>query len=199
MQLSVTKYPPLWTKPAASLADPGETIPINQFCATSLLDYEGELVFVTSKECKDLTPKEAESCILGYTIGNDLSCRFFQLQPNSGGQFFYAKAFDKFAPIGPVLVSSERYEAAAKGRRLVTRVNGVVKQDSEMAKDMVFTPAQILSHMSQGTSTSHGRRRSVLMSSGIRHYDTGGNGCHDWHAVRSRGFPDPKVILERWR
>jgi 2-keto-4-pentenoate hydratase/2-oxohepta-3-ene-1,7-dioic acid hydratase in catechol pathway len=62
---------------------------------------QGELVFVTSRECRDITPDQAHEYILGYTVGNDLSCRFFQLPEQSGGQFFYAKAFDKFAPIEP--------------------------------------------------------------------------------------------------
>jgi 2-keto-4-pentenoate hydratase/2-oxohepta-3-ene-1,7-dioic acid hydratase in catechol pathway len=149
-KLSVTKYPPLWTKPAASLANPGEDIPIDEFCATSLPDYEGELVFVTSRDAKNVQANDADSYILGYTIGNDLSCRFFQLPGNSGGQFFYAKAFDNFAPIGPLLVSTEQHNAAASGRRLFTRVNGHVMQDSEITKDMIFTPGQILSHMSRG-------------------------------------------------
>lgn len=140
----------MWTKPAAALADPDEPIPVNEFCATSLLDFEGELVFITSKDCKNVDPKRARNYILGYTAGNDLSCRFFQLQPNSGGQFFYAKAFDKFAPIGPLLVSAERYDQRAAGARLRTRVNGKVVQDVEIAQDMIFDPARVLSHMSQG-------------------------------------------------
>ncbi|PPJ59949.1 hypothetical protein CBER1_09899 [Cercospora berteroae] len=150
-KLTVPKYPPLWTKPAASLADSDEAIPVNEFCATSLLDFEGELVFITSRECKNITPAEADSYILGYTVGNDLSCRFFQLPNNSGGQFYYAKAFDKFAPIGPILVSAEAYAETAAGRRLRTKVNGKVVQDVEIASDMIFTPAQVLSHLSQGT------------------------------------------------
>lgn len=121
----------------------------------SLLDFEGELVFVTSKDCKDITPSQAEDYILGYTAGNDLSCRFFQLQPNSGGQFFYAKAFDRFAPMGPLLVSASRYGTTNAARRLKTRVNGKVVQDVEIAKDMIFTPAQVLSHMSQGRQKSY--------------------------------------------
>lgn len=149
-KLSATKYPPLWTKPAASLANPGEDIPLDEFCATSLPDYEGELVFVTSRDAKNIRASDADSYILGYTVGNDLSCRFFQLQGSSGGQFFYAKAFDKFAPIGPLLISPEQYNATASGRRLFTRVNGEVVQDVEIAKDIIFTPAQILSHMSRG-------------------------------------------------
>ncbi|OAA82350.1 Fumarylacetoacetase, protein [Akanthomyces lecanii RCEF 1005] len=155
-QLTMTNYPTLWNKPARALANPDQDIPVNEFCATSLLDYEGELVFVTSKEARDVTQAKAASYILGYTIGNDLSCRMFQLQKNSGGQFFFAKGFDKFAPMGPVLISQKQYEATARGRRLTTTVNGEVVQDVELAKDMIFSPEQILSHMSQGTTIPAG-------------------------------------------
>lgn len=151
-QLAVPKYPPLWTKPPASLADPEEVIPVNEFCATSLLDYEGELVFITSRACKDIKASEADDYILGYTIGNDLSCRFFQMPDKSGGQFFFAKAFDKFAPMGPMLVGAKSYNETNAGRRLRTRVNGKVVQDVAIDEDMIFTPAQVLSHMSQGKS-----------------------------------------------
>ncbi|GKZ25875.1 hypothetical protein AbraCBS73388_001686 [Aspergillus brasiliensis] len=153
-KLTLTNYPTLWNKPARALANPDEDIPVNEFCATSLLDYEGELVFVTSKEAKNVTRAEAASYILGYTIGNDLSCRMFQLAKYSGGQYFFAKGFDKFAPLGPVLISQKQYEATTRGRRLTTRVNGEVVQDVELAKDMIFSPEQILSHMSQGESAN---------------------------------------------
>ncbi|KAB5511190.1 hypothetical protein GE09DRAFT_979848, partial [Coniochaeta sp. 2T2.1] len=64
----VTEHPQLWTKPAASLANPDEDIVINKYCAASLPDYEGELVSVTCRECRDVRPDEAESYILGaYT------------------------------------------------------------------------------------------------------------------------------------
>ncbi|KIX07318.1 uncharacterized protein Z518_01971 [Rhinocladiella mackenziei CBS 650.93] len=149
--LKVPSNPPLWTKPAASLANPDEDIPINDFCAKAFPDWEGELVFVTSKECRDLTEEQAKSYILGYTIGNDLSCRMFQLPEMSSGQFFYAKAFDKFAPMGPVLVSPKIFNDG-KGVQLTTKVNGEVMQDVEYLSDVVFSPARILSHMSQGTT-----------------------------------------------
>lgn len=119
-----------------------------------MLDYEGELVFITSKECRDIHPEEAASYILGYTAGNDLSCRSFQLPSASGGQFFFAKAFDKFAPMGPALISAETFEdlAGNGGVTLTTKVNGEVRQSVDCMKDLVFKPAQILSHMSQGTT-----------------------------------------------
>ncbi|KAK5988571.1 Fumarylacetoacetate hydrolase domain-containing-like protein [Cladobotryum mycophilum] len=152
--LQIPAYPPLWTKPTTSLAHPGEDIPVNDFCAKSLLDYEGELVFVTSKDCKNISLAEAKDYILGYTIGNDLSCRMFQLPKNSAGQFFFAKAFDKFAPIGPSLISPELFDS--KSFKVVTRVNGEVRQTAEFNKDLIFSPEKILSHMSQGTTIPAG-------------------------------------------
>ncbi|PVI03657.1 hypothetical protein DM02DRAFT_696995 [Periconia macrospinosa] len=154
-RLTVPSYPPLWTKPAAALAHPNQEISVNDFCARSLPDYEGELVFVTSKECKDVKPSEAGDYILGYTVGNDLSCRIFQLPKNSAGQFFFAKAFDNFAPIGPILISPSLYETAKTGG-VTLKVNGEVRQEANLQKDMIFSPESILSHMSQGTTIPAG-------------------------------------------
>lgn len=110
---------------------------------------QGEFVFVVARECRDITPTEAASYILGYTIGNDLSCRLFQMPEQNGGQFFFAKAFDKFAPLGPTLISPEVF-GDGKGFKLITKVNGKVVQEVEILKDMIFDPARILSFMSQG-------------------------------------------------
>ncbi len=98
-----------------------------------------------------MSPNEAGSYILGYTIGNDLSCRMFQLAKNQGGQFFFAKAFDKFAPIGPSLISPELFANGASFQ-IVTKVNGQIRQRLDFQNDMIFSPEKILSHMSQGRS-----------------------------------------------
>lgn len=116
--------------------------------------FKGELVFVTSKDCKDVSPQDADKYILGYTVGNDISCRKFQLPQNSGGQFFFAKAFDKFAPIGPTLISPELF-ANGTGYQVITKVNGEVRQTGDIMKDMIFPPSEILSHMSQGRLVSY--------------------------------------------
>ncbi|KAI0429795.1 fumarylacetoacetate hydrolase family protein [Xylaria sp. FL1042] len=147
--LRVSESPPLWTKPAAALAGPGQDIVLNKYCAASFPDYEAELVFVTSRTCKDVTEAEAADAILGYTGGNDLSCRLFQM-PQHGGQFFYAKAFDHFAPVGPTLVGRDAFPMASA--RMMLTVNGETRQQADLQEDMVFTPARILSFMSQGTT-----------------------------------------------
>jgi 2-keto-4-pentenoate hydratase/2-oxohepta-3-ene-1,7-dioic acid hydratase in catechol pathway len=131
---------------------------MNKFCASTLPDYEAELVFVTSRTCKDVTPAQASDYILGYTAGNDLSCRLHQLPSEAGGQFFFAKAFDRFAPIGPVLVSPAIF-SAIENPKLIGRVNGKVRQEVKISigeGDMIFSPATILSRMSQGTTIPAG-------------------------------------------
>ncbi|KAI0502929.1 fumarylacetoacetate hydrolase family protein [Xylaria bambusicola] len=149
-KFEVSDAPPLWVKPAAALANPGQDIVLNKYCAASLPDYEAELVFVTSKTCKDISESEAEDAILGYTIGNDLSCRLFQMPKQSGGQFYYAKAFDNFAPIGPTLVSKAAFPFSTATMALT--VNGEQRQQAKFEGDLVFSPAKILSYMSQGTT-----------------------------------------------
>lgn len=109
--------------------------------------------------CRDITPEQAQDYILGYTAGNDLSCRLHQQRDQSGGQYFFAKAFDKFAPIGPVLISPETF-GNGDDIKLITRVNGQMRQESSCVKEQEFGPARILSHMSQGMCLSNSRRVS---------------------------------------
>ncbi|KAH8807755.1 hypothetical protein F5884DRAFT_900099 [Xylogone sp. PMI_703] len=152
--LKIPPYPVVFTKPADALAGSNETIPVFPG-AQSMLDYEGELTFIIKKDCKNLPLDfKLSEYILGYTAGNDLSARNFQLPEASGGQFCYAKSFDGFAPIGPWIVSSEVIPDPQQ-LDYVTRVNGVVKQ-STSTSDMIWTVQQILHHITQGTTVRAG-------------------------------------------
>ena len=104
-------------------------------------------MFVTSKDVKNVSVAQAKDYILGYTVGNDLSCRMYQLPRYSAGQFFFAKAFDKFVPIGPTLVSLEMF-GNGSSFNVVTKVNGEIRQAAEFTKDMIFNPEHILSYIS---------------------------------------------------
>jgi 2-keto-4-pentenoate hydratase/2-oxohepta-3-ene-1,7-dioic acid hydratase in catechol pathway len=66
--------------------------------ATDAIQYEGELVAVIGKKAKHLSEADALSCILGYTIGNDVSERSWQ---KSDKTFWRSKNTDTFAPMGP--------------------------------------------------------------------------------------------------
>ena len=75
----------------------------------------------------------------------------YQMPDQMASQFYFAKAFDKFAPLGPALISPELF-GRGEGIKLVTRVNGEVMQECEVMEDLIFSPARILSWMSQGES-----------------------------------------------
>ncbi len=122
-----------------------------------MLDYEGELTFVVSRDVKNL-PATGDfplaDYVLGYTAGNDVSARNFQLAEASGGQFCYAKSFDEFAPIGPYIVSPALVPDPQK-LKLWTRVNGEVRQETG-TDDMYWTVKELLRHLSQGTTVKAG-------------------------------------------
>lgn len=151
-------YPPVFTKPADALAGPFEPIEIHPD-AQSLLDYEGELTVVVGRDAKNVSEKSALDYVLGYTVGNDVSARNFQLPEASGGQFCYAKSFDKFAPIGHTIVSSDAIPDP-QALNLITRVNGEVKQETSTC-DMIWGVRQIISHLSRGTTL---RKGTVIMT-----------------------------------
>ncbi len=68
--------------------------------------------------------------VFGYTIVNDVTVRDLQ---KKDGQFTRAKGFDSFCPVGPALVT----DLDPAKLRVVTRVDGVVKQDG-LVSDMIF-------------------------------------------------------------
>ena len=66
--------------------------------ATELVQYEGELVAVIGRKCKNLTRENALSAVLGWTIGNDVSERSWQKADRG---LWRAKNSDTFKPMGP--------------------------------------------------------------------------------------------------
>ncbi len=80
-----------------SLVAHGEAIVIPKD-ATEQVQYEGELVVVIGKRAKHLTRENALECVLGYTVGNDVSERSWQ---KSDRTLWRAKNTDSFAPMGP--------------------------------------------------------------------------------------------------
>lgn len=114
---------------------------------------------IIGKDALNVSEEDALDYVLGYTAGNDVSARNFQLPEASGGQFCYAKSFDRFAPIGHTIVSARQIEDP-QALRLRTRVNGVVKQATS-TRDMIWGVRQIISHLSRGMTL---RRGTVIMT-----------------------------------
>lgn len=94
------------------------------------VQYEGELVCVVGRQAKHLTRADALDCLLGFTIGNDVSERSWQ---KSDRTLWRAKNTDTFKPMGPWIETDFDLEAA----RTKIRLNG--HQVIEFAtNDMIF-------------------------------------------------------------
>ncbi|KAL5332886.1 hypothetical protein BJX70DRAFT_404134 [Aspergillus crustosus] len=147
--LPIPKYPVLFYKPVTSIAAATDDIPVPLLAQEGEgLDYECELVIVIGKEAKDVPESRALDYVLGYTVGNDVSHRDWQLK-RGGGQWGLGKGFDGWAPISQIV--SARLVPDPNNLRISTQLNGHVVQSSS-TKDMIFNVAQTVSFLSQGTT-----------------------------------------------
>jgi 2-keto-4-pentenoate hydratase/2-oxohepta-3-ene-1,7-dioic acid hydratase in catechol pathway len=137
---------PMWfMKNTAAVQDPGGAIELPRTVPSQKVDFEGELAVVIGQRCRNATPANALSHVLGYTIANDVSARDWQFELG-GGQFCHGKSYDTFCPLGPVLVTPDELPNP-QALRLVTRLNGQVMQEASTA-DMVFDIATLIVFLS---------------------------------------------------
>jgi 2-keto-4-pentenoate hydratase/2-oxohepta-3-ene-1,7-dioic acid hydratase in catechol pathway len=108
--------------------------------ATERVQYEAELVAVIGKKAKHLSESEALSCVLGWTIGNDMSERTWQAGDRT---LWRAKNADTFKPMGPWIETDFDLGAA----QTMVRVNGT-EQIRFRTDSMIFGPATFISRMS---------------------------------------------------
>jgi 2-keto-4-pentenoate hydratase/2-oxohepta-3-ene-1,7-dioic acid hydratase in catechol pathway len=105
------------------------------------VEYEGELVAVIGRRARDLSEAEALGCVLGYTLGNDVSERAWQTTDRT---LWRAKNSDTFKPMGPVIVT----DLDPRRQRIAVRVNGRVVSEYDTAA-MIFDAAHYIARMSR--------------------------------------------------
>jgi 2-keto-4-pentenoate hydratase/2-oxohepta-3-ene-1,7-dioic acid hydratase in catechol pathway len=153
--------PTVFTKPAPAIADYDEAIPI-PIIAQEQCDYEGELTILIGRDAYDVKAEDALDYVAAYTIGNDVSARDWQREPGKAGvvpQWSFSKSFDKYAPLGPALVSASVLGAADK-QDLKTTVNGDVRQSGNTG-DLCFGVRDLIAFCSQGQTLQKG---SLIMT-----------------------------------
>ncbi len=119
--------------------------------ATEMLQYEGEVVVVIGKECRNVTEEQALDYVLGYTIGNDVSERTWQRNDRT---MWRAKNTDTFKPMGPWIatdvdpdqlhVTIEVNKKVVGEYDLNSAIFGVRHYISEMSKYLTLVPGDIL-------------------------------------------------------
>ncbi|MCJ1238932.1 hypothetical protein MMC14_006924 [Varicellaria rhodocarpa] len=149
--MPIPTYPILFYKPPTSLTGPTSPIPIPPLAQGSPfgLDYECELVIIIGKRALNVPESSALDYVLGYSVGNDVSHREWQLK-RGGGQWALGKGFDGWAPYGPGIVRGSVL-GDPQNLKIGTRVNGEVVQNGGTG-DMVFGVKQTVAFLSQGTT-----------------------------------------------
>ncbi len=110
------------------------------------LDYEVEIGLVIGRELPvgtdDHRPTDLADYVGGLVVTNDVSARDVQLPKT---QFYEAKSYPTFTPVGPALVLLDADELKRFGDlRLQLRVNGELRQDTMVDGDMIYRPAEAL-------------------------------------------------------
>ena len=130
--------PTYFHKPITALNSHGGAIVRPAGC--KWLNYEGEIVIVIGKTCRNVSPEEAGEYIVGYTVGNDYGLHDFR--DTDAGSMLRVKGSDTLAPVGPGLVTDWDF----RNKMIRTYVNGEVKQEDNtdnMEWDMHYLVADL--------------------------------------------------------
>jgi 2-keto-4-pentenoate hydratase/2-oxohepta-3-ene-1,7-dioic acid hydratase in catechol pathway len=114
------------------------------------LDYEVEIGLVIGRDIPvgtNISESTLADFIAGLVLTNDVSARDVQLPQT---QFYEAKSYPTFTPVGPALVLFEDDELKRfRELRLQLRVNGETRQNSVANGDMIYSPLQALQSLAR--------------------------------------------------
>jgi 2-keto-4-pentenoate hydratase/2-oxohepta-3-ene-1,7-dioic acid hydratase in catechol pathway len=136
----------VFMKPTTAIIGPGESVVVPPDCQQ--LDHEVELAVVIGKKGRYIPVEKAMDHVAGYTIMNDISDRAYIVQKETQRvNWFFMKAQDTFAPLGPYLVLKDEIKNPHL-LRLRLWVNGELRQDSS-GEDMIFKIPEIIAQISR--------------------------------------------------
>ncbi|OBA74199.1 fumarylacetoacetase [Mycobacterium sp. 1554424.7] len=114
------------------------------------LDYEVEIGLVIAREVPistSISEANLAEFIAGLVVTNDVSARDIQLPQT---QFYEAKSYPTFTPVGPELVLLTADELDRFGDlRLRLSVNGQERQNALVEGDMLYRPLEALQSLTQ--------------------------------------------------
>jgi 2-keto-4-pentenoate hydratase/2-oxohepta-3-ene-1,7-dioic acid hydratase in catechol pathway len=147
----VPTSPLLFLKPSSCLIGSGQSIALPRDIGR--IDIEAELVCVIGRRAKGLAREEALSCVLGYSLGNDLSARVLQKEEP---QWARAKGMDGFGPLGPwIRVCAPGFEIPAASMKICGKLGDKEVQRASVA-DMIFDVATLVSVISDSFTLEPG-------------------------------------------
>ncbi|WP_291729188.1 fumarylacetoacetate hydrolase family protein [Leisingera sp. F5] len=143
MGMALPEHPILFLKASSSICGPDDDVILPRGSVAA--DWEVELGVVIGTAAKYVSEGDALNHVAGYCVVNDVSERDYQTKLT--GQWTKGKSCDTFGPIGPWLVTRDEVPDP-QNLWLTCDVNGA-RQQAGTTATMVFTVAQIISHLSQ--------------------------------------------------
>jgi len=137
--------PVVFAKLVSALTGPMDAIVLPR-AAPRRVDYEAELVVVVGARGREIDASRAMDHVAGFTVGNDVSARDWQLK-KPGGQWLLGKSFDTFLPLGPWIVSADEIADLAT-THVRCKVNGELLQDDVLG-NLIFDIPTLVSYVSQ--------------------------------------------------
>ena len=129
--------------------DPGGRIPVYDFVDS--LDYEVELGVILGRDAFRVSKEEALSCVMGYTIINDVSARNVQRRHQ---QWYLGKSLDGYTPMGPCIVTADEI-GDIHDLDISCYVNDEKRQSSNTSY-MITTVEEAIAELSQGMTLKAG-------------------------------------------
>ena len=139
----IPEHPILFMKANSAISGPNDDIVRPRGSVNT--DWEVELGIVIGKAAKYVSEEDALDYVAGYCVCNDVSERQFQMQLT--GQWTKGKSCDTFGPTGPWMVTKDEIDDP-QALDMWLDVNGTRMQTGN-TRTMIFTCAQIVSHLSQ--------------------------------------------------
>ena len=135
-------HPLYFFKADTSLAGHGAQVELP--ASAGRVVFEGELGIVIGKTCKNISEQDAHDAIFGYTCVNDFTSLDILFADPSFPQWTRSKSFDGFGVVGPVIDTDVNWQDLT-----VKVMVGGRERQSYPAADMILTPPQIVSLLSQ--------------------------------------------------
>jgi 2-keto-4-pentenoate hydratase/2-oxohepta-3-ene-1,7-dioic acid hydratase in catechol pathway len=149
--VEIPEYPALFSKLPSTVIGPESEV-WHSAPVSDELDWEVELAAVIGRTGRNIDESVALSHVFGYTVANDVSVR--DVQRRHGGQWFKGKNFDTHLPMGQWIVTADEI-GDPQALNLSTKVNGVIKQDSN-TRFMVYQIPRIIHEFSLGMTLRPG-------------------------------------------
>jgi 2-keto-4-pentenoate hydratase/2-oxohepta-3-ene-1,7-dioic acid hydratase in catechol pathway len=165
--VELPSHPTFFTKAPTAVNGPYDRIPLHAG-VTEKVDWEVELGVVIGRRGANIKEADAMKYVFGYTVINDVSAR--EVQRRHGQQWFKGKSLDGHCPMGPWIVTADKVKDWWD-LRVTTRVNGVVKQDSN-TRHMYFKLPRIIAELSAGLTLEPGDIISTGTPAGVGHART---------------------------